>query len=275
MKFLFNIGTALFMMFAFAGNAQIKNTVTENLVVYGNCDRCKTAIENAGAIKNTASIVWNKDTHIAAVTYDKTKTNSDAMLKRIALAGYDSDKYLAPDDAYAALPECCQYTRTNKTAQPATPEKLHGEHTMQQQAKPLQPVYAAYFALKDALVASDSKAAATAASSLQKSISAIDMKQLDEQTHTVWMAVMKSLSTEAAKIEKATNIEQQRSAFMLLAEPMRKLVNVSTPGTVYYQHCPMANDGKGANWLSKESTIKNPYYGTQMLTCGKTVETIK
>jgi hypothetical protein len=37
----------------------------------------------------------------------------------------------------------------------------------------------------------------------------------------------------------------------------------------------MYNDGKGANWLSKESTIKNPYYGSQMLTCGKTVETIK
>jgi hypothetical protein len=37
----------------------------------------------------------------------------------------------------------------------------------------------------------------------------------------------------------------------------------------------MYNDGKGANWLSKESAIKNPYYGSQMLSCGKTVETIK
>jgi hypothetical protein len=30
-----------------------------------------------------------------------------------------------------------------------------------------------------------------------------------------------------------------------------------------------------ANWLSKENAVKNPYYGSQMLTCGKTVETIK
>lgn len=37
----------------------------------------------------------------------------------------------------------------------------------------------------------------------------------------------------------------------------------------------MANDGKSANWLSKENPIKNPYYDSQMLTCGKTVETIK
>lgn len=37
----------------------------------------------------------------------------------------------------------------------------------------------------------------------------------------------------------------------------------------------MANDGKGANWLSKENVIKNPYYGSEMLHCGKTVEIIK
>ena len=44
---------------------------------------------------------------------------------------------------------------------------------------------------------------------------------------------------------------------------------------VYYQFCPMANGGKGANWLSKENAVKNPYYGAQMMTCGKVVETIK
>ena len=31
------------------------------------------------------------------------------------------------------------------------------------------------------------------------------------------------------------------------------------------------NNGKGANWLSKENAVKNPYYGSKMLTCGKTV----
>jgi len=37
----------------------------------------------------------------------------------------------------------------------------------------------------------------------------------------------------------------------------------------------MYNDGKGANWLSTENGVKNPYYGSQMLNCGKTIETIK
>ena len=40
---------------------------------------------------------------------------------------------------------------------------------------------------------------------------------------------------------------------------------------VYYQYCPMQD----AYWVSKESKVKNHYYDSQILTCGKVVETIK
>lgn len=43
---------------------------------------------------------------------------------------------------------------------------------------------------------------------------------------------------------------------------------------IYYQHCPMYS-GKGANWSMKKEPVKNPYYGSQMLSCSSTVETIK
>ena len=57
---------------------------------------------------------------------------------------------------------------------------------------------------------------------------------------------------------------------------MYELAKVSKQAVpVYYQRCPMFNNGKGANWLSKESAIKNPYYGNKMLTCGSVTETIK
>ena len=36
----------------------------------------------------------------------------------------------------------------------------------------------------------------------------------------------------------------------------------------------MAGNDKGAYWLSKESKIKNPYFGDEMLTCGSVKETI-
>ena len=57
---------------------------------------------------------------------------------------------------------------------------------------------------------------------------------------------------------------------------MYELIKVSKhTEIIYYQQCPMYNDGKGANWLSKESVIKNPYFGSMMISCGKTVETLK
>jgi len=107
--------TALAMLSFIASNAQIKNAKTESVKIYGNCGMCETTIEKAGNLKKTAEVDWNKDTKIATITYDEKKTNQDEILKRIALSGYDSDKFLAPDDVYAKLPECCQYERVNKT----------------------------------------------------------------------------------------------------------------------------------------------------------------
>ena len=43
---------------------------------------------------------------------------------------------------------------------------------------------------------------------------------------------------------------------------------------LFVQFCPMANEGKGAYWLSQEEQIKNPYYGAMMLRCGEMIERI-
>jgi Cu(I)/Ag(I) efflux system membrane fusion protein len=37
----------------------------------------------------------------------------------------------------------------------------------------------------------------------------------------------------------------------------------------------MADNSKGADWLSTDENIKNPYYGASMLTCGEVIEEIK
>jgi hypothetical protein len=55
---------------------------------------------------------------MAVLTYDASKTSQDEILKRIALVGYDSDKFLAPDATYD-VHECCQYERVAKVAMPA------------------------------------------------------------------------------------------------------------------------------------------------------------
>ena len=284
MNLISKISAATILLFSFSScNAQIKNAKTESVKIYGNCEMCEKTIETAGSVKKIANVDWNKDTKMATITYDSTKTNQDEILKRIALAGYDSNKFLAPDDVYSKLAGCCQYERVNKTAIVSTAviedHSMHNQENVvetKQEVNQLKTIFESYFALKDALVKSDGKLVSTLAKDVLANINSVKMEKLSSEEHTVWMKVMSSLKSNTEKIVATTIIEKQRVVFMDLSANFYALLKVSKQDySIYYQNCPMYNDGKGANWLSKENAVKNPYYGSQMLTCGKTVETIK
>lgn len=114
--------------------AKIKNTKTQNVKVYGNCGMCKTNIETAANKKGVSKAVWDKDNKTAILTFDSTKTNADAILKNIALAGYDNQNFLAPNDAYNKLVECCQYER-KKTNSKHQNENRHNYYTKRHSKK--------------------------------------------------------------------------------------------------------------------------------------------
>ncbi len=266
--------------------AQIKNSKTESVKIYGNCGMCEKTIEKAGNINKIAKVDWDTDTKMALLTYDSQKTNPDEILKRIALAGYDSDTFLAPDDIYSKLPECCQYDRVAKgpvkeEIKSETATENHSNHdgsssTEAQDKNQLNTLFDTYFLVKNALVKSDGNSAKTNATELLSAINAVEMEKLEADVHIIWMKVEKNLKNDSKSISETKDIKIQRDYFDTLSVNMYELIKTSKQETpVYYQNCPMANDGKGANWLSKENAIKNPYYGSMMLTCGKTIETIK
>jgi hypothetical protein len=88
--------------------------------------------------------------------------------------------------------------------------------------------------------------------------------------------VLPLLKEDAAHIGDTKDIAHQRDHFTSLSENLYRIAKVSRlQAPIYYQHCPMANKGKGANWLSQISQIQNPYYGSAMLSCGRTTETIQ
>lgn len=262
---------------------KIKNATTETVKIYGNCGMCEKTIENAGSSKNTASVDWDKDTKMATLTFDAKKTSKDEILKKIALAGYDSDSFLAPDDLYNNLHGCCQYDREAKIPVEKSVAEMNNSMEMTSthmnesiDLSPMEAIFENYFDLKDELVKSDAKSTSEKAKRLMTVINMVKMQELKSDVHTVWMKVMNDLKSDTDKIANATNIEKQRASFITLSENMYQLMKVSkTEESIYVQHCPMANDGKGANWLSKENQVKNPYYGSKMMSCGKTIETIK
>ena len=267
-------------------NAQTKNQKTETVKIYGNCEICESTIEKAGNLKNQSIVDWNKETKFAIISYDSLKTSKEEILKRIALAGYDSDTFLAPNDTYSNLPSCCQYERIKQTNTKMEEPKMemttidHSMHSNKmdemQDPNPLSEVYDSYFAVKDALVRTDGATASTSSKTLFTEINNVKMDKLSMDVHMAWMKVFENLKEDAEHIADIKDIGRQRDHFISLSKNIYEVMKISKQETpTYYQFCPMANDGKGANWLSKENTIKNPYYGSQMLNCGNTVETIK
>lgn len=85
---------------------------TETFKVSGNCGMCKNTIEKAAKVKGVSKADWNIETKVLTLKYDPSVVTSDAVLQRVADAGYDNEKFKATDKSYKSLDGCCQYDRT-------------------------------------------------------------------------------------------------------------------------------------------------------------------
>ena len=144
-------------------------------------------------------------------------------------------------------------------------------------ASAFKKVIDSYLELKNALFKDNGDSARVAAKHLYESIDKVPMAKLNAAQHKIWMEYNEKLSYHAEHIKGTDELEHQREHFVKLSANMYKMlkelkVNVAD---LYYQFCPMANDGKGAYWLSEKSAISNPYMGRKMPTCGETKDTIK
>jgi hypothetical protein len=139
----------------------------------------------------------------------------------------------------------------------------------------IKSVVNAYIGLKDALVATSNEQAVLNATTLVKALSAVNTADLNTATNNTWGKISTDLINAAKFIQASNDISVQRDQFVTLSSNMYLLVkDAKNEVPVYYQICPMSKKGKGANWLSLENKVKNPYYGSRMLSCGKVVETL-
>ncbi|WP_445713327.1 DUF3347 domain-containing protein [Flavobacterium sp.] len=126
----------------------------------------------------------------------------------------------------------------------------------------------AYFEIKNGLVADSKEKTANGGNSLLTAISKFDMSKLSGETHKEYMEIAESAKEHAEHIIKSP-IDHQREHFEALSTDITDLVALlGTDKVVYQDFCPMANNNKGANWLSEVKEIKNPYFGSKMLKCG-------
>lgn len=132
--------------------------------------------------------------------------------------------------------------------------------------KRLTEVLQSYFTIKDALVAGNPGGAAAGAASFIRNLNGISYTVISEGN-------VNTLLKDAGIIADASALEKQRTAFVNFSINMTALVKSLklSASPLYLQYCPM----KKASWLSRETIIRNPYYGSSMLGCGKVTETIQ
>src|SRR5216117_613394 len=109
---------------------------------------------------------------------------------------------------------------------------------------------------------------------IQTELAKDSVKGVDEHANAIAKAVkgdeMKMLSPDVAKqaetLAKAKDLKAAREAFKPLSASLIKYLadNKAGKGTYHEAYCPMVK----ASWLQKETQIKNPYMGKEMLTCG-------
>ncbi|EIA07139.1 MULTISPECIES: DUF3347 domain-containing protein [Flavobacterium] len=130
-----------------------------------------------------------------------------------------------------------------------------------------EAVFADYFLLKDALVADDSKKAAKAGSKLMVSLKAFDVTSYNKEQQKELVDIIEDAVENAEHISKSP-IAHQREHFKTLSTDITDMVAITgTKNKLYQQFCPMYD--KGSAWLSTSNEVKNPYYGSKMLKCGK------
>jgi hypothetical protein len=134
-----------------------------------------------------------------------------------------------------------------------------------------------YLHLKDAFANDKTNDAATAGKEIVDIMGTVDKSFLTAQQRKVYEDVEDDAREHAEHIgANAGNIAHQREHFDMLSKDVYDLVKAFGSGQVLYKDfCPMYNDKKGAIWLSETKTIKNPYYGKQMFTCGSVQEELK
>ena len=99
-----------FLFFGISLPAQSKWETT-TFKVYGNCGMCEKRIENALFVPGIKLADWDRDTKMLTVKYKPSKINLEAIHKKVAAVGHDTDLAKASDAVYDKLPPCCKYER--------------------------------------------------------------------------------------------------------------------------------------------------------------------
>ena len=144
-------------------------------------------------------------------------------------------------------------------------------------AFPTDAIVSNYLNIKNALTKDDSNGAAAAARNLLITLNSSSTTSVDTKSKNKYNAFVADAKAHVKHIgDNAGKMDHQREYFSLLSQDVFGLIKTfGTKQTVYQDYCPMYGEGKTGYWISETKDVINPYFGSEMLTCGRRIGTVK
>lgn len=141
--------------------------------------------------------------------------------------------------------------------------------------KQLDKTVLAYFDIQKALSKDELDNAKKKSKEIELILMQKDINQLSGHTKTLWEKERRILSHSLMALKSSKNLTEARKYFEKLSMSIEMLVThfggpKGEPITKY--HCPMVDNNRGAAWLQNSKGTQNPYYGSQMFSCGSKVK---
>ncbi|KAB2807688.1 efflux RND transporter periplasmic adaptor subunit [Phaeocystidibacter luteus] len=133
----------------------------------------------------------------------------------------------------------------------------------------LRQLLSTYLEWENALHNDELEKARSAFNAFQDNASQFQMSDFAGPAHQVYMEAVSGL--ELSGSSASISIQELREQFYSASKALILLTEKIEYNTdeLYVLHCPMANSNNGADWLSTQPEVLNPYFGSSMLRCGE------
>ncbi len=133
----------------------------------------------------------------------------------------------------------------------------------------IDAVVGQYLHIKDALVVAQPAGVPAIAQQIQVELKGVDKSYLSFPQKAAYDKTAMDLRKHIDKLAATKDLAGQRIILEPLSLAVFQLVkDFGYRSSLYREYCPMAFDNRGAAWLSDSDSIRNPYFGDEMLACG-------
>ncbi len=187
-----------------------------------------------------------------------------------------SDTYNNPDNVAGRVPP----TGNERTTEMGVDSMLQGESMVFKETVPtafkekFNQVIKAYLGMKDGFVSDNENEIDTQAAQMLAILNNMPDNLLSGEALTYWKEKKGFLLAHLNLYKEAEKDKDKRMNFVFLSTVIVKSVKAFgyDGQKLFVDYCPMANNNKGAYWLSQIKEIRNPYLGQKMPKCGEVKE---